>query len=193
MPTKIWRPPVTASIEFEGMAVELIPLGPPHRDLLAEAFSRLSERSRYYRFMAPVSELSRADLTYLTEMDMVNRFAWGIIADGTPAAVGRYARTTTSPDSVDVGITVVDEYQGRGLGPLLIECLAVVVRASGFSTMEFDVLAENKPMLRILEHAGVSLERDGAIVHGSIPAADVPLPPIDADLLLAAVGSARAS
>lgn len=191
MPVSIWRPPVTATIIHHGMSVELIPLGPPHRALLADAFDRLSERSRYYRFMAPIAELSQADLTYLTELDMVNRFAWGLVADGDPAAVGRYARMTTSPSRVDVGITVVDAFQGRGLGRLLIECLAVVVRASGFTTLEFDVLAENTAMLSILERLGAASEADGAIVHATLPAAEVPPPPVDQDLLLAAVGSAR--
>lgn len=191
MPVKIWRPPVTASLRHDGMDLELIPLGPPHRALLADAFERLSERSRYYRFMAPIAELSQADLRYLTELDMVNRFAWGVIADGEPAAVGRYARTTTTPSNVDVGITVVDAYQGRGLGRLLIECLGVVVRASGFTVMEFDVLAENTAMNAILERLGADVARDGAIVHATLAASDVPLPPVDADALLNAVGSAR--
>jgi RimJ/RimL family protein N-acetyltransferase len=124
---------------------------------------------------------------------MVNRFAWGVIADGVPAAVGRYARTTTSPSSVDVGITVVDEHQGRGLGLLLVQCLAVVVRASGFTTMEFDVLSENTAMLRILERLGADTLQDGAIVHATLEAAEVPSPPIEADRLLDAVGSARGS
>jgi GNAT superfamily N-acetyltransferase len=189
--TEIWRPPLTATFSHEGVEVELLPLGPQHRQVLTDAFGRLSERSRYLRFMAPISHLSSSDLDYLTDLDMVERFAWALLVEGEPAGVGRYARTTTAPSSVEVGITVLDEYQGRGLGRLLIQALAVVARNGGFATFEFEVLAENRPMISVLERLGVALDPEGPVVHGRLPIGDIPRPPVDPDQLLEVVGSAR--
>lgn len=191
MSVKIWRPPITAVFSLDDTTLELIPLGPQHRQILVEAFGRLSERSRYYRFMAPISELSNSDLDYLTDLDMTDRFAWGLLVDDVPVAVGRYARTTTDPGAVEVGLAVLDDYQGRGYGVLLIETLAVVARSNGFSTMHFEVLAENHAMLKILDKLGVETESDGTIVHAELPLDRVPDPPLEADLLMKVVGSAR--
>lgn len=193
MPIEIWRPPLTATFTLEGADVELVPLGPQHRQVLAEAFTRLSDRSRYLRFMAPISELSASDLDYLTDLDMVDRFAWALLVEGEPAAVGRYARTTTSPSSLDVGITVLDQFQGRGLGRLLIQALAVVARSRGFKAFEFDVLAENTAMLAVLERIGAEIRSDGPVVHGRIPVADIETPPVDPDHLLEVIGSVRST
>lgn len=191
MSTEIWRPPLTATFLHEGVEVELLPLGPQHRQVLTEAFARLSERSRYLRFMAPISQLSPSDLDYLTELDMVERFAWALLVEGKPAAVGRYARTTTSPSTLEVGVTVLDDYQGRGLGRILIQALAVVARNAGFATFEFEVLTENTAMISVLQRFGVALDYDGPVVHGRLSIGEVPDPPVDPDHLLEVVGSAR--
>lgn len=192
MQTKIWRPPLTAHLEHDGSAVELIPLDSRHKDLLVEGFGLLSERSRYLRFMAPVNVLNGSELEYLTNLDMVGRFAWAVLVDETPAALARYSRTTTRPDVAEVAVTVIDEFQGRGLAPLLLKSLAPVAQAVGLSRFEFEVLPENRAMLRVLDKLGVTYAQEGDIVRGEIALEDMPPPPIDRDLLLDVVGSARA-
>lgn len=192
MAANIWRPPITPVFQLNGLEVELIPLGPRHRDLLAEAFSKLSDRSRYFRFMAPVTQLSASDLSYLTEMDMIDRFAWGLLVDGEPAAVGRYARTTTTPSSAEVGIAVLDAYQAKGLGWFLVHALATVARACGFARFEFEVLNDNEAMIKILTALGATFTVDSGITHGEVDIDAISDPPIDPDLLLDAVGAARA-
>lgn len=193
MQTKIWRPPLTAHLEHRGDSVELIPLETRHKDLLVEGFGLLSERSRYLRFMAPVSVLSGSELEYLTNLDMVARFAWAALVDEQPAALARYSRTTTRPEVAEVAVTVLDEFQGRGMAPLLIKCLAPVAQAVGFSRFEFEVLPENRAMLRVLDKLGVTYEQEGNIMRGEIALEDMPPPPMDPDLLLDVVGSARAA
>jgi GNAT superfamily N-acetyltransferase len=187
--TEIWRPALTAQFEIEGEELELIPLGARHRQLLADGFSRLSERSRFLRFMAPVSDLSASELSYLTELDLVDRFAWGLLVEGRPAAVGRYVKTAAS--EAEVGVTVADEYQGRGLGRLLVEALAVVAADVGLETFVFEVLAENRAMLSILERLGATTATAAGVVHARLPVGAVPPPPLDLRVLLETVHSAR--
>lgn len=194
MTTQVWRPPITVRFEDGNHRYELIPLTSNHRGLLVDGFSKLSERSRYQRFMAPVNELSQSEIDYLTDLDMVHRFAWGVLVDDEPAGVGRYAQTTTSPQAVEVAVTVVDEFQGRGIGRILLGALAVVAESSGYSRLEFEVLADNRPMLGLLESIEADLHPDGAIVHAEADPSKVPLPsPLTPDSLLAAVGAARST
>lgn len=193
MQTEIWRPPLTARFQHRGEAVELIPVEPRHRQLLLDGFGSLSERSRYLRFMAPVSVLNGSEVEYLTNLDMVGRFAWALLVEGRPAALARYSRTTTRPDAAEVAVTVLDELQGRGLGTLLLECLAPVAAAVGFARFEFEVLPENRPMLRVLDKVGAGYAQEGGVVRGEIELVRMPPPPVPSDLLLDVVGSARAA
>lgn len=193
MPRDIWRPPLTAVFEAKGLEIELIPLGPRHRQLLEDAFYRLSDRSRYYRFMAPVTRLSSADLQYLTDMDLFDRFAWGMVVDDEPVGVGRYARTTTSPSAADVGIVVMDEFQGRGLGTILVQALAVVARGAGFSQFDFEILNDNGPMMSLARSLGAHCVPCDGITHAEVALDAIGPPPVDPDILLDAVGAARAA
>jgi hypothetical protein len=45
------------------------PICPADKQQLVDAFERLSERSRYRRFLSPRPHLSEAELSYLTEVD----------------------------------------------------------------------------------------------------------------------------
>ncbi len=193
MSAQIWRPPLTATFPFGHHSVELIPIGPQHRQLLAESFGRLSDRSRYYRFMAPVTHLSNADLSYLTNLDMVDHFAWGVLVDGHVAGVGRYARAHPGSSTAEVGVTILDEHQRRGLGTLLVQCLGVVARQAGVEGFEFELLSENHAMLSIVERLGAVTSQEAGVVHAEVPLSAVPEPPVDTRLLLEVVDSARTS
>jgi len=189
MPVQVWRPPLTVRFTLDDNPVELIPLDYRHREVLADAFQDLSERSRYLRFMAPMPGLSASDLTYLTDLDMTDHFAWGVLVDDRPAAVGRYAKT--APTTAEVAITVLDEFQGRRLGSLLIEVLAVVAAEAGISTFEFEVLSENEAMLRILERFGAELTPDSGVVHAELAISAFPESTLSRKQLLDTVAMAR--
>ena len=53
----------------DGSTVEVRPVVPADRQLIAEGFERLSPESRYRRFFSPVSRLSSRQLDYLTDVD----------------------------------------------------------------------------------------------------------------------------
>lgn len=190
MPAEIWRPPLTVTFDHLGLRVELIPLEPRHRGPLVDGFSRMSARSRYYRFMAPVTELSEAAVSYLTDLDMVDRFAWGAVVDGEPAAVGRYARL--SPAAAEVAVTVLDEFQGMGIGPVLVSALATVARSVGFTRLEFEVLSENRPMLRILDDLEATVTHHHGVAHAEVAVGTVPPLSVGDAVLLETVETARA-
>ena len=96
--------------------------------LLADGFARLSPQSRQMRFLTSKKELSRAELRYFTDVDHRDHEALGALdhADGRGVGIARYIRDAEDPQAAEIAVTIVDDWQGRGLGTeLLSDCPAV--------------------------------------------------------------------
>lgn len=154
-----------------GLLLQMRPLMADDRSELAEGFERLSEQSRYRRFMTPMTRLSARDLTYFSELDYRDHFAWGaqmMTEDGRMGAgVARFVRFPEDRTAADTAFTVVDEYQGMGIGQELFKALAVAGMVLDVEWFHFDVLADNRPMLGVLRKFGVPMGpvSDG-LTHG---------------------------
>ena len=184
----------TSEVTLRGGTTVLVrPVGPDDRALLADGFERLSPESRYRRFFAPLRVLSDSFLEYLTLIDYVNHFAWGALGrdgDGRWLGVGlsRYVRLA-DPAAAEAAVTVVDDWQGRGLGRILLDALVLEALENGITRFEGDVLAENHPMQELLRRTGARFcaEGDGVLRFSiDLPARDDALhgSPLD-DLLRA--------
>jgi GNAT superfamily N-acetyltransferase len=150
----------------DGSCVLIRPAGPADRALLAEGFERLSPESRYRRFFAPVRVLSDRMLDQLTSIDYVDHFAWGALVrlpDGScvGAGVSRYVRLA-DPTAADAAVTVVDDWQGRGLGRILLDALVLEALENGITRFEGDVLVENRPMQELLRRTGARFRPEGS-------------------------------
>lgn len=149
----------------DGTIVEIRPVHPDDKPLLERGFERLSPRARFFRFLSPASSLTKSQLAYLSELDFHDHVAWGVILDGTPVAVGRFVRFEDDHNAADVAVTVLDDYQRRGIGRLILRTLGVSARARGVGTFHFDVLAENHAMLGLLEACGAVRVSGDDVVH----------------------------
>jgi RimJ/RimL family protein N-acetyltransferase len=152
----------------DGSRVRLRPVRSEDKAALSEAFARLSDESRYQRFLSPMPELRPMDLVYLTEVDHHDHealVAFGL--DGAAVGVARYVRRASQPEAAEFAITVADDWQRRGLGTLLIERLRARARAEGVRRFEASVLASNHEMLGLLERLGTFRVRRsaGAVVE----------------------------
>jgi GNAT superfamily N-acetyltransferase len=99
--------------------------------LLADGFARLSARSRRLRFLSPKEELSPAELGYFTDVDHHDHEALGALdhADGRGVGIARYIRDTADPQAAEIAVTVIDDWQGRGLGTELVAQLSERARS----------------------------------------------------------------
>jgi RimJ/RimL family protein N-acetyltransferase len=166
----------------DGTHVLVRPIRPEDKDRLHAGFHELTPQSRYFRFHAPVEELDDALLRYLTEIDYIDHMAWVAVdldTPGTPGmGVARYIRLPHEPSVAEVAVTVVDRYQGRGLGTLLLGMLTASALANGITTFRNYVLADNAAMLGLLDQLGAVRQE----LESGVYRVDLPLPEDPQDL-----------
>jgi RimJ/RimL family protein N-acetyltransferase len=145
---------------------------PADAPLLADGFARLSEESRRLRFLAPKPSLSEAELRYLSEVDGHRHEALGATDAGTRQGVGiaRFVRDDDDPSRAEVAVTVADEWQGRGVGTVLLEHLAERAREEGVARFTALVARDNRPVQGLLERIGPVrvVHHDGATAEYEI-------------------------
>jgi GNAT superfamily N-acetyltransferase len=182
-------PPIAFDLPLrDGTVVRIRPILPSDGPRLREGFDRLSVESRYRRFMTAIDELSDQQVRYLTEIDYENHMAWVAVDPSSPDAPGlgvsRYVRSPDDPTVAEAAVTVIDAWQGRGLGSLLLAVLGLHAVRNGITTFRAYVLEENAPMIGILHELGATTSHEGGFLR-----VDVPLPKDPADLPDTAVGA----
>ncbi len=149
----------------DGARVRLRPIAPEDRQLLATSFERLSEQSRYRRFMTTKSTLSAAELTYLVdEVDHSDHEAIVAIdpVTGLLLGIARYVRSEEHSETAEVAVTVADDWQRRGLGRALLDRLTYRARGEGVRRFSALVLSENRPALGLFADLGSAEHRRSA-------------------------------
>jgi RimJ/RimL family protein N-acetyltransferase len=129
--------------------------------LLADGFARLSATSRWMRFLTPKKELTPAELRYLTDVDHHDHEALGALdhRDGRGVGIARYIRHAGDPHAADIAVTIVDDWQGRGLGAELLTRLSDRARQEGILRFTALVAADNAAVTGLLRNMCASLVR----------------------------------
>lgn len=150
------------------------PIRPDDKEALLAGFERLSDDSRYKRFLTPMETLTRSQLAYLTEVDHRDHEALIAYEMATSDAigVGRYVREAGT-DEAEAAVTVADSWQGLGLGTALTRILAGRAVEEGISRFTALLLADNAEMIGLLEgvgHVHVT-DREGETLQVVVPLA----------------------
>ena len=140
----------------DGSRVRLHQVGRSDGVRLIHGFAHLSPESRYRRFLTPTPSLPQRTVRYLTELDHHDHEAVAALDAETGEGVGeaRYVRDREHPDTAEVAVAVVDEWQGRGLGGVLVDAIAARARDEGVRTFTAVMLAENRAMRTLLARLG---------------------------------------
>jgi RimJ/RimL family protein N-acetyltransferase len=115
------------------------------------------------RFLARKDQLSAAELRYLTDVDHHDHEALGAVdqADGRGVGVARYVRDAEDPHAAEIAVTVVDDWQGRGLGTELLARLSDRARQAGIRRFTATVAYGNTAMTGLLQNMGAELAGHG--------------------------------
>jgi GNAT superfamily N-acetyltransferase len=130
--------------------------------LLRAGFERLSQASRYARFLAPKSRLTDDELDHLLAADGEHHLAIGALREGEPVeraglGIARFVRIADTR-TADAAITVVDDAQRLGLGRALFVRLSEAASERDIDVLHCDVLAVNTGMRRMLEATGAEMQ-----------------------------------
>jgi RimJ/RimL family protein N-acetyltransferase len=164
----------------DGTPALIWPLLPNDRAALLKGFAELSDRSRYRRFLSPTPELTDRLLKHLVDdVDGVNHIALICVAlpevgEERPVGVGRLIRYDTDRTVADIAVTVLDEWQGRGVATALIQVL-LGRRPPGVTQLRTVAAANNAAALAMLAAAGsltTRTERGVVEVDVDLSAAD---------------------
>jgi len=145
----------------DGTSVLLRLVCPEDKDLLRREFERWSPESRYARFLAPKQQLTDEELDYLCNLDQINHFAIGAIAeagegDGEPVGLGiaRFIRLPTQalePVTAEAAIAVADAAHRKGLGRLLLMRLCAAAAEREIERFRCEVLVDNTSMQKLID------------------------------------------
>lgn len=154
----------------DGTEVQIRPIvpddGPTFQDALDKHFSMESHRKRFF---SP-GHVSPALLSYLVDVNYLDHFAWVVVTmeDGALRGVAstRYIRLRDEPEVAEISLGVTDDYQGRGVGRLLMGALGAAAPVGDVQRFRASVLADNTPMRALLDRVGThwQLEEPGVVV-----------------------------
>ena len=143
----------------DGSKVLIRQVQPADAPLLADGFARLSPQSRQMRFLTRKKELSRAELRYFTDVDHHDHEALGALnhADGRGVGIARYIRDAEDPQAAEIAVTIVNDWQGRGLGTELLARLSGRARSEGIHRFTALVADDNTAMASLLRNMSANL------------------------------------
>ncbi|MDP3840170.1 MAG: GNAT family N-acetyltransferase [Methylococcales bacterium] len=123
--------------------------------------SRLSERTKYFRYKQALQELTAEMIVRFTHIDYDREMAFVAVSDNkdlpSELGVGRYMM---NPDgrSVEFALVVADDCQRLGIGSRLLKTLMQAAKDKGMAFFEAEVMTANSSMLALVTKLGFSIE-----------------------------------
>ena len=155
-----------------GRRIEIRALRPGDRADLVAAVGRTSARSLYRRFFGLKRYFSEKEIDFFLNIDFANHVALVAVVreGGRPAIVGGGRYVVVRPGTAEVAFTVVDQYQGQGIGAALMRHLTALARDAGLKELIAEVLPDNISMLKVFEKSGLDLDKrqEDGVVHVSL-------------------------
>ncbi|MBW0454653.1 MAG: bifunctional acetate--CoA ligase family protein/GNAT family N-acetyltransferase [Candidatus Kinetoplastibacterium crithidii] len=154
------------------MLCTIRPIRPEDAEILQDFIRRLSDKTRYMRFISAMKELTPKMLAHYTQIDYHRELALVVVAPeqkqhNTDVCVNTenmlaFVHYLYNEDGVgaEYALVVGDEWQRLGIGRYLMTYILQIARARGLDYINGYVLKNNKPMLALLENLGFSSIQD---------------------------------
>ena len=144
----------------DGTSIIIRPIRPEDAEIEQSFVRKLSAKSKYFRFMRSVNELTQEMLVRFTQLDYHRELALIGLTEqnGEEVEVG-VTRYAMNPDgkSCEFAVIVADEWQRKGIGSHLMNTLMDAARQRGFQTMDGEILADNHNMLGLVKSLGFQI------------------------------------
>jgi GNAT superfamily N-acetyltransferase len=134
---------------------------------LLQVFDAMSERSRARRYLTGMPQLPPSLLRVLTDVGTREHVAWVATVGGTPVGIARYV--AVDPTMVEVAFEVVDAHHRRGIGRALLDTIATVACANGFTSVSATVHPANRASVHMLRGIGLRLHPRDGLLEGAAP------------------------
>jgi RimJ/RimL family protein N-acetyltransferase len=137
-------------------------------DMLA-AIGKISAQSLQRRFFVMKRHFSDKERAYFMDVDFKDHVAIVVFAEeaGRKVIVGSGRYIVFEPGRAEMAFMVVDTWQGRGLGSILMRHLVKFASDAGLQELTAEVLSENAAMIKVFGKFGFSPapRRDPQILH----------------------------
>jgi GNAT superfamily N-acetyltransferase len=155
------------SLPLDGEWFDFRPVRQEDWKIVQDGMSALSSRSRYLRFFSYISRLTDEQLHYFTAVDQHDHVAWIALARNQPehpgVGIARFIKLPNQPEIAEFAVTVIDRYQHRGIGGLLLAVLYRMACLKGVQILRGFVLPENQLMAAWLSRLGAVSHYEGNV------------------------------
>ena len=129
---------------------------PEDRGGLAEFFSRLSKDSRRLRFFSLSTPSAKMIKSFCDDSDLRKRLCLIVTRSlqSSPRIIATANYIAHDDTTAEIALAVDDRFQGKGIGSLLLERLAILAARNGFRHFWATTLAENQQMLDVFRESG---------------------------------------
>ena len=141
----------------DGSTVRIRVMRPSDEAGLRDLLTSLSEESRWLRFYSLQNSSALAAEAH-REANLDHTFGLIACSGDDERVVGHAFYAAVDEKQAEVAFTIANDFQGRGLGSILLCQLAEVASANGIEVFEAEVVAANHAMLHVFRASGFPIE-----------------------------------
>jgi len=151
----------TTHLLHDGTQIVYRPIHPTDEPGMRDLFYKLSEQSKFYRFMGHLKRVPRSQIEDFVYIDHRSEVCVvGVLPSAAGEeiiAVGNYYLDAKT-NKAEVAFTVADSWQRRGIGTFMLKHLTRIARRNGIGGFTAEVLTENKGMQTVFNRSGLKVK-----------------------------------
>jgi RimJ/RimL family protein N-acetyltransferase len=156
----------------DGRSIEIRALRPDDETQILTALSRTSPQSLYRRFFGVKKGFSESEKAFFLNVNFIDHVALVAIIEqsGRAEIVGGARYVAVQHGIAEVAFTVIDEFQGEGIGSALTRHLILLARRASLKQLIAEVLPENTAMINIFKKSGLpaTITKMKGVIHVSL-------------------------
>ena len=141
-----------------GVPALIRPIRPEDEPLIYQLFTTVSEETIVFRFNQRLTDMPHERLARYCQLDYERELAFVALIKESPEQERIIAdvRMLKMPDleTAELAVLVADEWQGHGIGTLLIDYCISIARELEIKTLWMEILRNNPRMLHIAKSSG---------------------------------------